>query len=109
MNHAHVRRLRSAAFGGSLILVSVTTYGQPAPALQMRALAATCANCHGTDGNAIQGEAMARLAGLPKEYIVAQMLAFREGRRPATVMHQISKGYTPEQIESLAIYFAAKK
>jgi cytochrome subunit of sulfide dehydrogenase len=37
------------------------------------------------------------------------MLAFREGKRPATVMHQISKGYTPEQIEALATYFAAKK
>lgn len=51
---------------------------------------------------------MVRLAGLPKDYFVLQMLAFREGKRPATVMHQISKGYTPEQIEAMATYFAAK-
>jgi cytochrome subunit of sulfide dehydrogenase len=82
---------------------------QPAQTLQMRSLAATCANCHGTEGVAVPGEAMARLAGLPKDYIVAQMLAFREGKRPATVMHQITKGYSNEQIEALASYFAAKK
>ncbi len=84
-------------------------HAQTAPGqLQMRSLAATCAACHGTEGNAVQGETMVRLAGLPKDYFVLQMLAFREGKRPATVMHQISKGYTPEQIEAMATYFAAK-
>ena len=83
-------------------------HGQAASDLQMRSLAATCAGCHGTEGNAVQGETMVRLAGLPKDYFILQMLAFREGKRPATVMHQISKGYSPEQIEALASYFAAK-
>jgi cytochrome c553 len=93
----------------SLPLLGSAAFGQTASALQTRALAATCANCHGTEGNAVPGEAMSRLAGLPKDYIVAQMVAFREGKRPATVMHQISKGYSPEQIEALAAYFAARK
>jgi cytochrome subunit of sulfide dehydrogenase len=92
-----------------LCLLCTQVSAQTAPSLQMRSLAATCANCHGTEGVAVQGEAMARLAGLPKDYIVAQMLAFREGKRPATVMHQITKGYSNEQIEALASYFAAKK
>ena len=109
MIFVHLRRPRSVALALSLAFIGTAALGQTAPALQMRALAATCANCHGTEGVAVQGDAMARLAGLPKDYIVAQMVAFREGKRPATVMHQISKGYTPEQIESLATYFAAKK
>jgi cytochrome subunit of sulfide dehydrogenase len=98
-----------------LCLLSAPAFAQgaatstSAQTLQMRSLAATCANCHGTEGVAVQGDAMARLAGLPKDYIVAQMLAFREGKRPATVMHQITKGYSTEQIEALASYFAAKK
>jgi cytochrome subunit of sulfide dehydrogenase len=95
-----------------LILTGSSAWAQTAPtavSLQMRSLAATCANCHGTEGAAVPGEAMARLAGLQKDYIVAQMLAFKEGKRPATVMHQISKGYSNEQIEALASYFAAKK
>lgn len=109
MIFAHLGRPQSLAIALSLTLIGTSVLGQTAPALQMRALAATCANCHGTEGVAVQGDAMPRLAGLPKDYIVTQMLAFRDGKRPATVMHQISKGYTPEQIESLATYFAAKK
>ena len=44
----------------------------------------------------VPGQAMPRLAGLPKNYIVAQMQAFRDGSRPATVMHQLAKGYNNE-------------
>ena len=73
-----------------------------------RGLAATCANCHGTDGKAVAGQPMASLAGLPEAHIVEQMKAFRDGKRPATVMHQIAKGYSDEQIAALAAYFAAQ-
>jgi cytochrome subunit of sulfide dehydrogenase len=90
-------------------LLGNAAQAQTAAELQMRSLAATCASCHGTEGNAVQGDSIVRLSGLPKDYFVAQMLAFREGKRPATVMHQISKGYSPEQIDALAIYFGAKK
>jgi sulfide dehydrogenase cytochrome subunit len=37
------------------------------------------------------------------------MNAFKTGTRPATVMHQISKGFNDAQVESLASYFAAQK
>ncbi|EWS56064.1 MULTISPECIES: c-type cytochrome [unclassified Methylibium] len=77
-------------------------------ALHLKALAATCANCHGTDGRAVDGAGSIPLRGLGKDYIVAQMTAFREGKRAATVMHQLAKGYTPEQVEQLAAYFAAQ-
>lgn len=77
-----------------------------AAALSLRALAATCANCHGTEGRPADA-AMPPLAGLPRGFIAAQMRAFRAGERPATVMHQISRGYTEAQIDALAGYFAA--
>jgi len=73
-----------------------------------RNLAASCAICHGTEGRAVTRDAIA-LAGQPKEHIVTQMKAFRDGKRPATVMHQIAKGYTDPQIEALAGWFAAQK
>jgi cytochrome subunit of sulfide dehydrogenase len=73
-----------------------------------RSLAATCASCHGTDGQSATKEVPA-LAGLPKEHIASQMKAFKDGSRPATVMHQLAKGYTDQQIEALAGYFAAQK
>jgi len=80
---------------------------QDARALQQRALAATCANCHGTEGRAIADSAVPGLAGMPAAYLSMQMKAFKNGTRPATVMHQLAKGYSDEQIEQLAAYFAA--
>ena len=78
-------------------------------ALYVKSLAATCANCHGTNGVAVSGSSVTSLAGLDKAYTVAQMKAFKAGTRPATVMHQLSKGYSDAQIEVLATYFAAQK
>lgn len=83
---------------------------QPAPDAESRStllLASNCANCHGTTGNA-QG-AMPNLAGLQKTYIVEQMRAFRDGKRPATIMHQLAKGYTDPQIEAIADFFSRQK
>jgi cytochrome c553 len=73
-----------------------------------RNLAASCAICHGTDGRAVTRDVVP-LAGLPREHIAAQMRAFRDGQRPATVMHQIAKGYTDAQIDALAAWFASQK
>jgi sulfide dehydrogenase cytochrome subunit len=70
-----------------------------------RSLAATCASCHGTDGHSVTTEVVP-LAGLPKEHIITQLKAFRDGTRPATVMQQLAKGYSDAQIELLADYFS---
>ena len=80
-----------------------------AAALYQRATAASCANCHGTDGKSVSGSSVPSLAGMPKVYMVTQMKAFRDGTRSATVMHQLAKGLTEQQIESVADYFAAVK
>ena len=77
--------------------------------VQGRNLAAACAICHGTDGRVPAGAPVIPLAGLPRQHIADQMRAFRDGKRPATVMHQIAKGYTDPQIDSLAAWFAAQK
>ena len=74
-----------------------------------RSLAATCANCHGTDGRTVQGSAVPALAGMPRDYMLQQLKAFRDGTRPATVMHQIAKGYSEPQLAQIAGYFAAQK
>ena len=96
-------------------LVGVVQAQTPAQApttqqmLYVKSLAATCANCHGTDGKAVEGSQVVSLAGLDKNYLVMQMKAFKAGTRPATVMHQISKGYRDSQIDTVATYFAAQK
>ena len=96
----------------SLFCIANTAHAQTdagKDGLYVKSLASTCANCHGTNGVAVAGSSVTSLAGLDKAYTVAQMKAFKTGTRPATVMHQLSKGYSDAQIEVLATYFAAQK
>lgn len=74
-----------------------------------RNLAATCANCHGTNGKAVPGSGMDALAGMEKEKLLQKLKDFKSGAKPATIMHQISKGYTDEQMDLIAAYYAAQK
>jgi cytochrome c553 len=74
-----------------------------------RNLAAGCAICHGTQGKPAPNAPLIPLAGLPQDHIATQMRAFRDGKRPATVMHQIAKGYSDPQIDAIAAWFAAQK
>ena len=90
-----------------LALLAGAHLAQAQDALQVRSWAAACANCHGTDGRAQPG--MESLAGVNKDDIVKKMLDFKAGRKPATIMHQLAKGYTDEQIVAIAGYFAAQK
>ena len=50
-----------------------------------------------------------RLAGMPREALLAQLQAFKAGTRPSTIMGQIAKGYSEAQLEQLAAWFAAQK
>lgn len=99
----------AAALAASLLTVGLPALAKDQQTLRMRTLAATCAQCHGTDGHAVEGEPLIRLAGLDKDYIMGQLLAFRSGQRPATIMHQISRGYSQDQLTSLADYFSKQK
>ncbi|MES2992110.1 MAG: c-type cytochrome [Pseudomonadota bacterium] len=96
------------ALVAAALLASVTgAQAQDALALRARSLAATCSQCHGTDGRVPPGSAMVALAGKPATYLVEQMSAFKNGTRSGTVMPQIAKGYSDAQIVQLAAYFAS--
>ncbi len=99
-----MQQLLLAAGVAITALATVPALAQSAAPNPIRYVAANCANCHGTNGRS--SGAMPSLAGLQKPYFVEQMRLFREGKRTATIMHQIAKGYTEEQIEALADHFA---
>ncbi len=71
-------------------------------------LAAGCANCHGATGVSV-GDTIPSLAGQPQQDLLTSLTDYKSGKRAATVMHQIAKGYSDEQLASLAAYFAAQK
>jgi cytochrome c553 len=72
-----------------------------------RNLASTCAGCHNIKGNALAG--MPPFSGESKESLLRMLKAYKDGKQPATVMHQLAKGYTDGQLELIAAYFAAQK
>jgi cytochrome c553 len=89
-------------------ILAAAPLGATAQDAASRNLAAACAICHGTGGQSATG-VVNSLAGMPQGDFVARMNGFRSGTRPATVMHQIAKGYTDPQIAQLAAWFAAQK
>lgn len=105
------RLLVGATLAGSGLLLATgaaATELSPEKTLQAASLAATCASCHGTNGQGIEGSAVTGLSNLSAEYIKTNMIWFKTGQRPATVMHQLSKGYTDEQIDIIANYLGKK-
>jgi cytochrome c553 len=104
-----VRHAARLGVGAAVLALAAAAQAQtPAPNPHAaRNLAATCANCHGTNGNA-RGD-MKPLAGVSADKIVAMMADYKSGNQPATIMHQIAKGYTDDQIKLIAGYFAAQQ
>jgi cytochrome c553 len=87
--------------------VSGSLAAQGTSADTARNVAATCAGCHGT-GNMGAG-AIASLAGQSRDDLVVGMQEFKTGKRSGTVMPQLAKGYTDEQIGIVAGWFAAQR
>lgn len=92
--------LLAAAFIGSVLAL-------PASAQDVnlgRNLAATCVTCHGKGATGT-----GTLDGMPKAQLTQTMKDFKSGARPATLMHQLSKGYTEQQVELIGEYFSKQK
>jgi len=84
------------------LLVSPTALGQVTPSM----LGNACAGCHGTVGRS--AEPMPIISGLPQEYMVQTMKDYRSGKRPSTIMGRLGRGYSDEEIENLATFFASQ-
>ena len=73
-----------------------------------RSLAATCFTCHGSDGRSVGGVPPG-LAGRDKAELLQTLKDFQSGKRPATIMHQHAKGYSDQELDLIAGYFAGVK
>ena len=72
----------------------------------VKAMAANCAPCHGTQGKPVPGSSVPGLAGRSGAEIADIMAQFKEGKRNPSVMHQIAKGYTESEMAALGGYFS---
>lgn len=86
---------------------TATPATNPAPVLAST-MAHSCAACHGTHGQ-LGDETFMPLAGMPVQQFVRTMTDFREGRRPATLMGHVAKGFTDADLQGMGEFFAAVK
>ncbi|HEY0837449.1 MAG TPA: cytochrome c [Azospirillum sp.] len=105
MTPSRVRRLLTASFVAGLTVAGAGT--ALAQTTDAEALANTCAGCHGTDGTS-NGPSTPTIASLSVDYFVMSMKDYKTGKRPATVMDRIAKGYSDEQVMAMAKYFQQK-
>jgi cytochrome subunit of sulfide dehydrogenase len=90
-----------------LCFVGIASSAAAADSNGARTLAANCFTCHGTNGNSAGGVPPS-LAGRSRAELLQTMKDFKSGTRPATIMHQQAKGYSDEQLDLIAAYFAAQ-
>jgi len=100
-------KLNTLVLVGALVALSGGAQAQAVDPLQVRSWAAACASCHGTQGVAQAGNES--LAGANKDDMLKKLLDFKTGKKPATIMHQLSRGYSDEQLAALASYFSTLK
>jgi cytochrome c553 len=93
------RRL-AAAIGLVSIAAAVASAEPPAGA-------AACSGCHPASTRVTSP--VPRLAGLDRTAIVRALQDFRSGTRPSTVMDRIAKGFTDEEIQAIAAWYARER
>lgn len=101
-----MKRVLIAPLAAGLLAFASFSHAQTDP-LQVRSWAAGCANCHGTNGIAEKG--MPPLAGKNKADMTEKLLAYKSGEAQSTIMQQLAKGYSDEQLAAIVGWFAQQK
>ena len=96
-----MRSSLAAAIGCASIAAAVVASAEPPPG------AASCSGCH--PSTARVASPVPRLAGLDRVAIVRAMQDFRSGQRVATVMDRIAKGFTDEEMQAIAAWYATQR
>ncbi|MDX5298908.1 MAG: cytochrome c4 [Gammaproteobacteria bacterium] len=73
-----------------------------------QAKSATCAACHGADGNSMMGN-FPSLAGQGERYLVKQMQDVKSGARAIPEMTGLLDNLSQQDLEDIAAYFASQK
>jgi cytochrome subunit of sulfide dehydrogenase len=92
--------LASALVAGTLATAHATSAEAPAGA-------SSCTGCHPARSGV--DTPVPPLAGRNAADIVTAMEAFRSGRKPGTVMDRIAKGFSDEEIQAIAAWYAAQR
>jgi cytochrome subunit of sulfide dehydrogenase len=110
MNTTFVKGTRFGVALFGLLQLSSLSFAQSPQTLSLyhQSLAATCANCHGTEGKGVVGGGMPLINNLSSQQMLEQLKAYKSGAREGTIMPQLAKGYTDEQLEIISLQLGKK-
>jgi len=91
----------AAVIGLALITAAAVASAQPPVG------AASCTGCH--PSSARISSPVPRLSGLDRAAIARAMQEFRSGQRAATVMDRLAKGFTDDEIQAIAAWYATPR
>ena len=107
MSEADMNNLAAYFAGLPPVANAAADIKHSSPYEQGKALAASCAGCHGEDGNSkIAGTPS--LAGQQPHYLVAAIQEYHQGDRKTGVMKSVLNDSSKLELENLALYFAAQ-
>jgi sulfide dehydrogenase cytochrome subunit len=87
----------------AIVLLTIGT----ASAAEVPPGAASCSGCHAA--NPRVETPVPPLAGRPAVDITSQMIAFKSGQRPGTIMDRIAKGFSEDEIRAIATWYEQQK
>ncbi|MEW5248613.1 c-type cytochrome [Microbulbifer sp. 2201CG32-9] len=90
---------------GALGVATATAQGDPNAG---QAKVATCAACHGTDGNSI-APAFPKIAGQGEKYLFKQLMDIKSGARAAPQMIGQLDNSSEQDLRDMAAYFASQQ
>jgi cytochrome c len=68
-------------------------------------LAQDCSSCHRKN---ISSPGIPEIAGLPADYFIQALKAYKEGERDHSTMQMIARSLDEEQVRALAAYYASE-
>lgn len=93
------------AWGSSICSAAAVIKGDPAAG---ESKVATCAACHGADGNSV-APTFPKLAGLGEKYLYKQMVDIRDGRRVVASMVGQVDGKSDQDLADMAAFYSAQQ
>lgn len=90
-----------------LIFALIGLTGTATARMDVEVMARICNNCHGL-GGVSAGSPMPSIGGLPREYLRTVMKQWKYGERSSITMDRILKGFSDDDIDALATYFAKR-
>lgn len=90
------------------LFMIATNSGHAADPAKGKTLSATCAACHGADGNSVN-PVWPKLAGQHAKYLYKQLTDFKDGNRSNAQMSPMAASLSDEDMADIAAYFSSQK